>query len=161
MKLPSPFPLALLAAAFLRGEVSTSPQPSPPAAHPCAWLEGRWVGAGLGGEVEETWLAPRGGAMVGVFRMASEERVSFYELMTIEEGPDGPQMRLKHFHADLRGWEERDESLVWPYESLGDRAARFGPVTYDLVKDGVLRATVEIEQGGEVTTEELRFRRAE
>lgn len=35
--------------------------------HPLVWLEGHWVGEGLGGEVEEVWRPERGGAMTCVF----------------------------------------------------------------------------------------------
>lgn len=33
-----------------------------------AWLVGSWHGPGLGGETDQVWLPPVGGAMPGMFR---------------------------------------------------------------------------------------------
>jgi hypothetical protein len=34
-----------------------------------AWIQGRWVGEGLGGTVEEIWSPPIGDSMLGMFRL--------------------------------------------------------------------------------------------
>lgn len=41
-------------------------KPSPPATLAAVgWLEGHWLGDGLGGVSEEIWSPPRGGVMMG------------------------------------------------------------------------------------------------
>ena len=79
-----------------------------------AWLAGRWVGEGLGATVEESWLPPSGGRMVGVFRLVRGDSVQFYELVTLVEEAGSLVLRLKHFAPDLAGWEERNESVDFP-----------------------------------------------
>lgn len=34
-----------------------------------AWLTGYWIGEGLGGTIEDVWLPPRGGVLLGAFRL--------------------------------------------------------------------------------------------
>lgn len=132
------------------------------AENPLAWLAGHWVGEGFGGTVEEVWAPPRGGSMMGMFRLVVDERVVFYELFAVAREADGTwAMRLKHFNPDLSGWEEKDKSLLWPVELDGERRAVIGPVTYELQESGALHA--EVTTGGATGTsvEKLRFRRLE
>lgn len=89
--------------------------PLPAAASPrnatiddAAWLAGRWVGEGLGGQVEEVWSPPAGGQMVGHFRLVRNGAPAFYELCLIDVTADGIRLRVKHFNPDFTGWEERD-----------------------------------------------------
>src|SRR5690606_30910946 len=51
-----------------------------------AWLEGRWVGEGLGGAAEETYSPPAGGAMIGAFRsLKADGQPNFYEFVLLAE----------------------------------------------------------------------------
>ena len=103
-------------------------------------------------------MTERGGAMLGVFRLVVGERVRLYELVTIQRGADGFEMRLKHFEPDLASWEEKEECLVWPHLPLEGTSARFGPVLYE--RDGdTLRSFVEVGEGESVEREELVMRR--
>ena len=126
-------------------------------AHPFSWLAGNWVGKGLGGDVQETWLPARGKSMVGVFRLTENDEVTFYELITIDNEANGAVMRLKHFHANLHGWEEKNEVETWPATILGKHSVRFGPVDYTLVGDDALNVVVRIE--GQPEPMKLAFRR--
>lgn len=119
-----------------------------------AFLVGHWRGEALGGVAEEVWLAPAGGAMLGTFRLVRGEEVSFYEIFTISE-PD-LTLRLKHFHGDLAGWEERDEIVTFPFVSAADGEAVFEGLTFRLLPDERLRATVEARRE-DGTTGEIAF----
>ena len=59
----------------------------PPAAtiDGAAWLAGRWVGTGFGGQMEETWSPPVGGQMIGHFRYWREGEPQFYEIMMMDD----------------------------------------------------------------------------
>ena len=122
--------------------------------HALSWLEGNWSGKGLGGKVQEVWLAPEGGVMLGVFRLVTGGKPNFYELVTITEKDGEFTMALKHFHANLNGWEAKDESLQWEGSEMSESRVRFGPVLYELDKEGKLHAWVEL---GEDNTEHLVF----
>ena len=71
-----------------------------------SWLVGRWVGKGFGGVCEEVWQPSSGGSMIGTFSLVVDGKAQFYELMTITMESGKPTMKLKHFNADLTGWEE-------------------------------------------------------
>ena len=148
---------ALLALCLLGG--CSSLEPDSRDDHPLAWLTGHWVGEGLGGHVEELWLPERGGAMTGVFRMLAEDRVRFYELITIQRSEDGLAMHLKHFHPNLHGWEGQKKVLVWPATDLGPHHVTFGPVRYELVNHNELRATIQVGEGDAARAETLELRR--
>ncbi len=88
---------------------------SPPATiADMAWLAGAWTGAGLGGISEEMWSAPRGGAMLGTYRLVKDDKPVFYELITVVEEQGSLVFRLKHFNSDMTGWEEKDKTVDFP-----------------------------------------------
>lgn len=74
-----------------------------------SWLTGRWEGRGFGGVVEETWNPIMGSTMVGTFRLVKEAGPEFYEILLL--APEGNTMvyKVKHFHPDLTGWEQKDD----------------------------------------------------
>lgn len=84
---------------------------TPPAASlaELAWLEGTWVGEGLGGTVLESYSAPAGGHMIGHFRLVRDGQPVFYELIIVAQAGDSIEYRVKHFDPDLKGWEPRED----------------------------------------------------
>ena len=108
-----------------------------------AWLAGRWAGEGLGGRVEESWTPPSAGSMVGTFKLASREdgawKPSFYEFMAIFETAEGLVLRLKHFHPDVKGWEEKDEFVDFPLVKIEGRRVYFRGLTYERTAEDDLR----------------------
>ena len=53
-----------------------------------AWLQGCWEAVSADGRVEEQWMAPRGGSMVGSGRTVRGEKLVEYELVVIREDGD-------------------------------------------------------------------------
>lgn len=124
------------------------------------WMVGTWRGAGLGGECEEVWSTSSGGAMMGMFRLIKDGQVSFYEIITITELEDRPHMRLKHFGADLVGWEERQESVEFPFVSKSSDTLVFEGIAYHKDGDDGLNIEVELNRTDDVSRRELlRLRR--
>ena len=74
-----------------------------------SWLAGRWVGEGLGGEVEETWAPAAGEQMIGYFQLTKSGKPEFYEMMMIDVQPGGLRLRVKHFNADFTAWEDKGD----------------------------------------------------
>jgi len=81
------------------------------------WLEGCWQGTGLGGDVAECWLRGPADRYTGFFTLTRDGKQSFSEIMVIGMFEDGPALRLKHFDAELKGWEEKDVFVAFPFES--------------------------------------------
>jgi len=50
-----------------------------------AWLHGCWQSTGSPAVVEEQWMAPRGGTMIGMGRTVRDERTIEYELVVLKE----------------------------------------------------------------------------
>ena len=95
-----------------------------------AWLAGEWSGTGLGGATEETWSAPAGGAMMGMFRLVKDGRVVFYEFLTLVEQDGAVLLRLKHFNPDLTGWEEKADFVTFRLLKATATEAYFDGLTF-------------------------------
>ena len=80
-----------------------------------SWLVGQWQGPGISGAPsQETWSTELGGLMAGSFVQGDGKGgVMFSEFMQIAPDGDSLVVRLKHFNADLTGWEEKDKSVVF------------------------------------------------
>jgi len=74
------------------GAVSaTEPEPAP-VVHDIAelgWMAGTWSGTAEGVTMEEHWMPPGDGLMVGVHRDLRPGRPPFFEFLRIEARPDG------------------------------------------------------------------------
>lgn len=110
------------------------------------WLVGSWRGEGLGGVVDEVWLPPEGGGMVGVFRLTRDGEVAVYEIMTIREDSPGLVLELKHFDADLRAWEAQDETVRFPLVKAEGATLYFDGLTYAREGPDQLRIWLAMKQ---------------
>jgi hypothetical protein len=99
-----------------------------------AWLAGRWTGDGLGGRVEEIWSPPDGGTMMGTFRLIRDDKVAFYEFLTLRVTDQGLSMQLKHFNTDMSGWEEKKDFVEFLYVGKEDNRYYFNGLTF--VREG-------------------------
>ncbi|HRF00373.1 MAG TPA: DUF6265 family protein [Pirellulaceae bacterium] len=125
------------------------------------WLAGRWVGEGLGGEVEEIWAEPQDGQMMGMFRFVSEGKVVFYELMTLVEDQGSLKLRVKHFGKDFVGWEEKSDSVEFRWVGQSDGRIDFEGLSFRPDPDGE-RLTIHLamKSAGKIEEGNFRFRRA-
>src|SRR5262245_31328303 len=108
----------LLPDPLLREFVAGAPR-RPATLRDVAWLQGDWVGTGLGGDVEESWGPPGAGAMLARFRFVKGGKPVFYELVALAEAEGSLELRVKHFSPDLVSWEEKDKAQVFPLVRLG------------------------------------------
>ena len=125
------------------------------------WLSGYWVGDGFGGTCEEIWSKPSAGSIVGSFKLSVDGAVQFYEIFTLTIDSTGlPTLRIKHFNADLTGWEEKDKVVVFPYESSTDTSVTLGAVTYTRLSEDSMQVDVRVkDKSGKTNTETLTFTR--
>ena len=101
-----------------------------------AWLTGHWEGEGLGGVVEEIWNEPRGGAMLGSFRLIRDDQPVFYELCLLIEEQGTLIYKVKHFHPDLTAWENKDELTAFDLVRVEPGALYFHGLTVRKTDDG-------------------------
>ena len=125
-----------------------------------AWLAGRWVGEGFGGQMEEAWAPPVGGQRVGHFRYWRDGTPQFYEIMLLDVAEGGVRMRVKHFNPDFTAWEDRGAWVTFAPISAGPEALIFDGL--EIRREGEDRIVMHLRmrRGEAVTTEILRFQRA-
>ena len=101
-----------------------------------AWMAGGvWRGDGLGGVTEESWSQPAAGAMMGMFRLVKggaegRAEVAFYEFLTMVEEGGSLVLKLKHFNADLTGWEEKGGFVTFRLVRVTPDAIYFDGLTF-------------------------------
>jgi hypothetical protein len=125
-----------------------------------AWLAGRWVGEGFGGQMEEAWTPPVGGQMVGHFRYWREGEPQFYEFLMMDVVEGGVRMRVKHFNPDMVGWEEKDGWVTFEPVSAGLDALVFNGLAIRRESEDRIVMTIRLRRNDVVEEEALRFRRA-
>ena len=133
---------------------------SPPATlEEMDWLIGQWSGQGIGGApAMESWLPALGGTMVGTFvQETADGGIMFTEHMYVMEEAGTVVLRLKHFNADLTGWEEKDDMLTFRLVAMEPCAAYFNALTLrcadaDRPSEGLV-AAVRMQSGGELMFE--------
>lgn len=111
-----------------------------------AWITGYWQGNAFGGTAEEIWSPPLGGSMMFVFKLVIEGNVNFYEIGHIQQIDETLLMQLKHFHGDLKGWEERDETIDFKLVKIEDGRVFFDGLTFERVSDNEMNVYVVISE---------------
>ncbi len=95
-----------------------------------AWMAGRWVGEGMGGQSDEMWGPVYQGRMLGTFTHSEGGKPIFHEFMIVMEVEGKLVVRLKHFNPDLTGWEEKDKFVDFKFVAKKDGAMYFSGLTY-------------------------------
>jgi hypothetical protein len=153
---------ATSAAADTANTKSLAPGAASPAATlaDVAWITGHWRGTGLGGEAEEIWSAPKAGAMMCAFRVIKDGKPWFYEITLIAEDKGSLVLRVKHFNADLTGWEEKAVVQNFPLVKVETNAVYFDGITYRRRADGGMDVYVSIHhRDGTVSEGQFRYAR--
>ena len=117
------------------------------------WLSGHWRGEAFGGLIEEVWSPAVGGSMMGAFKLVVDNKVQFYEIETISEENQSLIFRLKHFNKDLKGWEEKDQTIDFKLVKVTENKVYFNGLTLEKISNDEINIYVAIEDGG-ITTEE-------
>lgn len=144
---------------YLRTEDIPMPQPIAVEIEDLNWLTGVWVGArGRTGTtaIEERWIPPAGGAMLGLSRTVSAGKMSGFEYMRIVERGEGIV-----YIAQPGGGQPTEFVLT----ELGDQRAVFDNprhdfpqrIVYELTNERQLRAIIGYINGG--TSSHFEFER--
>jgi len=125
-----------------------------------AWLAGCWTQPRANGVIEEHWMAPLGGSMLGMSRTVVDGRTREYEFVRVM-AVDG---RLAYI-AKPSGQAE----ATFPMKSLEDGLVVFENPTHDFPQrviyrrntDGTLTARIEGTIKGEARGRDFRYKRCE
>ena len=126
-----------------------------------AWLAGTWEAEGITGPAREVYSPPIGGQMTGHFIQTRGDGIWFFEIVSIAESGGSLEYRLKHFNADLTGWEERDEVRRFPLVAVENDAWYFDGLTIRRDgPDGMIGAVRIEERDGTTREAVFHYRRA-
>lgn len=126
-----------------------------------AWLQGHWQGEALGGTSEEIWSPPQAGGMMGMYRLIKDGKPVFYEILTLVEEEGSLTLKLKHFNADLTGWEEKAEVRAFKLVKLAPNQAHFEGMSFHRLDANNVLIYLAIDQkDGTAHEAEFRYRRA-
>ncbi len=112
------------------------------------WLEGHWRGPAFDGIGEEIWGPAFGSSMMGVFKQIVDDSVKFYEILTISEENDSLILRIKHFGQDLKGWEEKDDSMEFNLLKVSDSSVYFDGLTFEKINKNKINIYVLLGDEG-------------
>lgn len=130
--------LAFLFSATLAQEVKTLNEGEQPAngnIQDLEWVVGYWEGPGLGGECEEVWLPAKDGQMMGTFRFWNKGNLLFSEFFHLIQDGESLTLKLKHFGADLSGWEEKEEWVEFKLIEMGENVLYLDGLTMKRIGD--------------------------
>jgi len=123
------------------------------------WLAGHWRGEAFGGITEEIWSPPLGGSMMCAFRLIKDNKVDFYELCTIVEDNNTLLLRIKHFHPDLKGWEDKDVTVDFPLVKVTNDRLYFEDFTIEKVSPNEINMYVVIQSSGKESEVKFNYKR--
>ena len=150
------------ATSIAKEPAATQPATSPaafPTIGELAWMRGDWRGEAFGGRVEEHWLAPDGGSMLGLFRhIGNDGKMRVCEFMMIEQEKDATVYRFRHYNPGLKPWEPDDKPLMFHLVRTTEREAVFEHpgeqdpkrLIYRRAGKTGLTVIVEVEKDGKV-----------
>ena len=123
-----------------------------------AWIAGSWQGTLGKATLEEHWIAPAGGAMLGLNRVVSGPRMVMFEFLRIEQRNDSLV-----YIAQPNGRPPTEFKLTRASstEAVFENPAHDHPkiILYRLEADGTLFARVEGDEKGKRVSQEFRFRK--
>lgn len=118
-----------------------------------SWIAGYWQGEAFGGITEEVWTPPLGNSMMGSFKLVVDGNIQFYELCTISEENETLILRIKHFNNDLKGWEEKDETIDFPLVKVTNTKVFFDGLTFEKINENELNIYVIFKEDSGKETE--------
>lgn len=154
--------LALAGEAKTRTAIPGAPPPQAQIAD-LSWLTGQWHGEGYGGPATEVYSAPQAGGIAGHFLQEDGKGgVLFYELLQIVPRGRSLVYRLRHFNADLSGWEDAKGGKAVEFPLIAVEGNRFFFDGLTLVREGPDALTVWVriaEDGAPARDVPFRYRR--
>jgi hypothetical protein len=149
--------LALVLCGVVSGFAAEAPKPT---LATVSWLAGSWTFERNGRVVEEQWLAPSGGTMLGMSRTVANGKTVEHEFLLLHEETDGEIFYTakpsKQAEASFKLVRASEVEVVFenPAHDFPQR------IKYNLQPDGSLLAAIEGTQDGKARRVLFPFRRA-
>ena len=95
--------------------------------------------------------------MMGMLRLVKDGKIVFYELLTLVEHESSLLLPLKHFNADLTGWEEKADTVKFRLLKIAADAAHFAAMTFHRLSDEAVEVFLAIRNRADGSIREERF----
>ena len=90
-----------------------------------SWMQGTWSRTQNDEYLEESWSAPAGDCMQGMFRWLKGGKLWMVELMTITVEDGTPVFRIRHFDRRQVAWESKSGAIPYALKSSSESEVRF------------------------------------
>lgn len=90
-----------------------------------SWMQGTWIRTQNDEYLEESWSAPVGDCMQGMFRWLKGGKLWMVELMTITVEDGTPVFRIRHFDRRQTAWESKNGAIPYTLKSCSGSEVRF------------------------------------
>lgn len=94
------------------------------------WLQGKWIAESKNLKVEHIILEKKDAQMPGFVRSVRNDKISFYEITSFIQVGHSVHYRVKHFSAELEGWEAQDEYIDRPLVKIENGNIFFDGITF-------------------------------
>lgn len=122
-------------------------------------MAGKWTGTMGRASLEEHWLAPAGGAMLGLGRTVAGPRMVAFEFLRIVQKQDGI-----YYIAQPNGRPPTEFKLTsaGPHKAVFENPMHDHPkiITYEVDETANLKVTIEGDEGGKHKIQQFLFRRS-
>ncbi len=122
-----------------------------------AWLAGHWTGDGFGGTSQEIWSPPAAdGTMMGMYRHhKGDGSLNFYEFLTL----DSTGMKIKHFHPNMTGWEEKADFVNFAMISHDENRIELSGLVFLKKSETEMEIHLSMQSGEKRWTEVFKMKR--
>ncbi len=90
-------------------------------------------------------------------RLIKDGKPVFYELLTVVEEYGSLMLRLKHFNADLTGWEEKGKTIGFPLVALKKGAMHFDGMSFHPKSDSLIVYLAISQKDGSVSEQKFLY----
>ena len=98
--------------------------------------------------------------MMATFKLIADGKVVFYEIEIIREVENTLILQLKHFSNDLKGWEEKDQTIDFPLKEITENKVVFEGMTFEKISANKITICVDIKQeNGSIETVKFNYKK--
>lgn len=123
-----------------------------------AWIAGHWRGEAMGAMTEEIWSPSLGGSMMGSFKLAGPDSVSFYELMHIQQQGQTLLLQIRHFSGNLFAWEDKEGTVDFRLVEITENEVIFDGLTFTRISDEAMIVYVQIGEDDDISEVGFEYR---
>lgn len=118
-----------------------------------AWMTGRWIGHLPDATAEQICSQPQGGEMLCLFRIFQKNKPVMFELYSMQDTAQGPELRSLHFATDLND-KAAQPPLVMVLKNYSNKEVVFAGVPgSDVVTSTLTRDTPTTMNGTIILTD--------